>query len=158
MCLRKGSRKLKFLKTLKKLLQLGVVRFFFIIANFLCTGCPKTAVRGGNTKYFSKITSEMISTHPFHFDNQHSICEIFIFLHFVCRGVPGGPKTLFLYLNKRARHYTNHIQHLAFTYFRLIRRNYPFLPHLEIDQEYWWDDGCWFHGLCSFGPLGCLHC
>ena len=59
------------------------------------TVCPKSAVRGGKNKYFQKILSEMNSIHPFYpILIPKTPCDIFIFNHFFCKGVPGGHKTL----------------------------------------------------------------
>ena len=40
-------------------------------------------------KFLQKLTAMTLLPY---FDTQHSICEIFTFLLFGCRGVPGGPK------------------------------------------------------------------
>ena len=48
-------------------------------------------------EYFPKIPSEMNST--------HSLCEIFTFTSFGCRGVPGDPKNLKIFFMISKNHF-----------------------------------------------------
>ena len=77
---------LSFVSVLRLLGQVNASKFYLF---------PKCLNQNLNFWIFSKSSFRNKHTSPFssYFDTQHSICEIFIQLNFLCRGVPGEKST-----------------------------------------------------------------